>query len=155
MGNAVNSYRPPEKEPMTEPQQPFTILDEGHPAGVKATLADGAVWLGPEAIRSALGWEIKPEGLCREEICIPLPADPGLADGKGLELRALARLLGRPLALDAAAGAACLGTPAEQRAERLASLQAPDFTLPDLAGQGHTLSDFRGKKVLLVAYASW
>ena len=140
---------------MTGQQQPFTILDGGYPTEVKATLADGAVWLGPEAIRSALGWEIKSEGLCREEMCIPLTADPGLADGKGLELRTLARLLGRPLALDAAAGAACLGTPAEQRAERLASLEAPDFTLPDLAGREHTLSDFRGQKVLLVAFASW
>ena len=30
-----------------------------------------------------------------------------------------------------------------------------DFTLPDLAGRPHRLSDHRGKKVLLVAYASW
>jgi peroxiredoxin len=27
--------------------------------------------------------------------------------------------------------------------------------LPDLSGRMHALSDFRGKKVLLVAYASW
>ena len=32
---------------------------------------------------------------------------------------------------------------------------APDFSLPDLAGRLHTLSDYRGKKVLLIAYASW
>ena len=32
---------------------------------------------------------------------------------------------------------------------------APDFTLPDLAGHMHSLSDYRGKKVLLIAYASW
>ena len=33
--------------------------------------------------------------------------------------------------------------------------QAPAFTLPDLDGKPHSLSDYRGKKVLLVAYASW
>jgi peroxiredoxin len=37
----------------------------------------------------------------------------------------------------------------------MATLEAPDFTLPDLAGRMHTLSDHRGKKVLLIAYASW
>ncbi len=29
------------------------------------------------------------------------------------------------------------------------------FTLPDLAGQRHTLSAFRGRKVLLNSWASW
>ena len=32
----------------------------------------------------------------------------------------------------------------------------PDFTLPDLAtGKPVSLSDFRGKKVLLIQFASW
>lgn len=32
----------------------------------------------------------------------------------------------------------------------------PDFTLPDIAtGKATKLSDFRGKKVLLVQFASW
>ena len=44
---------------------------------------------------------------------------------------------------------------ARERGERLASLEAPDFELPDLSGQLHRLSDQRGKKVLLIAYASW
>jgi len=33
--------------------------------------------------------------------------------------------------------------------------QAPDFALPDLAGRTHTLAEHRGKKILLVAWASW
>ena len=32
----------------------------------------------------------------------------------------------------------------------------PDFTLPDIAtGKPMSLSDFRGKKVLLIQFASW
>jgi hypothetical protein len=32
----------------------------------------------------------------------------------------------------------------------------PDFTLPDVAtGKPKSLSDFRGKKVLLIQFASW
>ena len=61
----------------------------------------------------------------------------------------------RPLAVDHDERVAYLGTPAGARAARLASLEAPDFRLPDLAGGKHALSDHRGRKVLLVAYASW
>ena len=73
----------------------------------------------------------------------------------GIDLAELARLLGRPLALDADERAAALAAPASGRSAALASLEAPDFTLPDLAGKLHSLSEHRGKKVLLVAYASW
>jgi len=37
----------------------------------------------------------------------------------------------------------------------LSSLKAPDFTLPDMNGKARSLSDFRGKKVLLLTWASW
>jgi hypothetical protein len=32
---------------------------------------------------------------------------------------------------------------------------SPDFALPDLAGVSHTLAAHRGKKALLVSWASW
>jgi peroxiredoxin len=48
-----------------------------------------------------------------------------------------------------------LGEAAEDRARQLASLEALDFTLPDIEGVLHSLSDFRGKKVLLATWASW
>ena len=38
---------------------------------------------------------------------------------------------------------------------RMLTLSAPDFELPDLAGHMHRLSDHRGKKVFLLAWASW
>ena len=50
---------------------------------------------------------------------------------------------------------ASLGASHHDRGEALNSLEAPDFTLPDLDGNLHSLSDQRGKKILLVAYASW
>ncbi len=48
-----------------------------------------------------------------------------------------------------------LGVGAAARSRALQSLVAPDFTLPDLDGRLHALSDHRGKKVLLVTWASW
>ncbi len=31
----------------------------------------------------------------------------------------------------------------------------PDFTLPDLDGHMHSLTEFRGKKLLVFMWASW
>ena len=68
---------------------------------------------------------------------------------------ALAATRDRPLAVDRAEGVAYLGISAAARGAQLASLEAPDFSLPDLDGRRHSLSAHRGRKVLLVAYASW
>jgi hypothetical protein len=73
----------------------------------------------------------------------------------GVDLEALAGALDRPLALDVAEGAAFLGSSARERSQALAARQAPDFSLPDLDGRLHTLREHRGKKILLVAWASW
>jgi hypothetical protein len=133
----------------------FTILDAGRPVEVPASVHEGTVRLSAEAVTAALGWELKPQGLCRGSVCIPLPPGSSLARADGIDLAELAGLFDRPLAADPEARAAYLGVSAPERARRLASLEAPDFTLPDLEGRLHSLSDHRGKKVFLVAYASW
>lgn len=73
----------------------------------------------------------------------------------GLERARRAEAAGRPVAVDPEERAAYLGVSAAERAAALASLQAPDFTLPDLSGAAHSLSAQRGRKVLLVVWASW
>ena len=132
----------------------FTLIDDGTPHAVDASLAGERVILSNSALM-ALGWEMHPEGLCREGLCIPVPEDAGLETSGGIDLAALARVLDRPVAIDVEERAAFLGVSAGERARALQSLVAPDFTLPDLAGRPHRLSDHQGKKVLLVAYASW
>ena len=132
----------------------FTLIDDGAVHEIDATVRDGRVLLAPSAL-AALGWELHPAGLCREGLCIPVPDDATLETRDGVDLAALARLLDRPLALDLDERAAYLGVGAGERQRALRSLVAPDFALPDLAGRVRRLSEQRGKKVLLVAYASW
>ncbi len=129
----------------------FTLIDDGAVREVEATRDGERVRVAP----AALGWEAKPEGLCQGDVCVPTAHAPGLLTADGVDLAAFAALLGRPLALDADEGAACLGAAAADRARRLASLEAPDFTLPDLDGRPHALHEHRGRKVLLLAWASW
>jgi hypothetical protein len=133
----------------------FTLIDDGHTLELSAEIADGGVTLSRETLDTALGWALEPEGLCRGNVCVPVRDRSVLERGDGVDLAAFADAVGRPLALDVEARAAALGAAAHDRTTRLESLEAPDFTLPDLAGREHTLSDYRGKKVLLIVYASW
>jgi hypothetical protein len=134
---------------------PFEILDGHAPVRVDAQVSGGRVALDPGSLERALGWKLRPEGLCRGAVCVPVRDGSALAGSDGIDLAGFAAALGRPLALDLEERAAALGTAAAERRSALASLAAPDFTLPDLGGRLHSLSEQRGKKVLLVTWASW
>ncbi len=95
------------------------------------------------------GWELKPEGMCKGDRCVPLP--PGVRDP--IDLRLLAERLGMPLVHDERHGVWALGPEAGGRA--LTTAEAPELTLPDFDGNPFSLSSLRGQKVLLVAWASW
>jgi hypothetical protein len=117
------------------------------------------LWLSSADLTKATGWELKPEGACMGDVCIPIPparqAEFTRDSGHSFNLAALARQLGQPVVHDDKNGAWYFGEAAATRRASLASLQAPDFELPDLDGKMHKLSDYRGKKVLLAAWASW
>jgi hypothetical protein len=132
-----------------------TIIEPGRATEVEGRVEGGRALLSADALRDALGWELHDGTLCNDAMCVPLPAGSRLGEGGVFDLAEVAATLDRPLALDAEARAAFLGASATDRAQALASLLAPDFTLPDLAGRPHTLSAYRGKKILLVAWASW
>jgi len=133
----------------------MTLIDGERAVVVPASIGGETVRIAPEALREATGWKLEPRGLCRGEVCVPVRRREELADGMGVDLAAFARAIDRPLALDVAERAAALGTSAAERSASLATLEAPDFRLPDLQGRMHSLSEHRGKKVLLIAYASW
>ena len=104
--------------------------------------------------------ELKPQGVCRGEICYPLPPScqsEFLREEAGkswFNLTAFARLTSQAVAHDRSRSTWYFGVRPDQR-QQLSSLEAPDFTLPDIDGRLHSLSDFRGKKVFLVTWASW
>ena len=95
------------------------------------------------------GWQVKPEGLCREDRCVPFIA----RDAREISLEAVATALGSPLVHDARHGLWALG--AESGGHALATATAPDLELPDADGRPFRLASLRGRKVLLVAWASW
>ena len=131
----------------------LTLLHDGRSDDIPvADLARPTIPAG--ALEQTLGWDLQPEGLCRGVVCVPVDQSALVRDD-GLDLAVLAGALQRPLVTDKKHAVAALGASHHDRGDALDSLQAPDFTLPDLDGNLHSLSDQRGKKVLLVAYASW
>jgi hypothetical protein len=122
------------------------------------TRAEGdRLWLLPPELEAATGWSWRPEGLCRGSICVPIPSrrEGELLRGGQVDVAALWRHLGQPFVHSANGTVWVLGTAAADRQAALRSLEAPDFSLPDRAGRRHSLSEHRGKKVLLVSWASW
>ncbi len=133
----------------------LTLIDDGRVVETPARIDDAVIVLDPKDLTHALGWSLEEQGLCRDGVCVPVTSRSDRVNAEGVDLGAFADLMGRPLAAEPDAGVAVLGGSARERGARLASGEAPDFELPDLHGKLHSLSEHRGKKVLLVAYASW
>jgi hypothetical protein len=136
-----------------------TILFPDRTVAVTGEAEEDALWLAPAELAKAGGWELKPEGLCRGSLCVPVLRGAPWVRGEGADLRVdlagLSRHMGQPVAASSEHSAWSIGEAAAAAAGRLRSLDAPDFTLPDLEGRMHTLSSFRGRKVFLLAWASW
>ncbi len=133
------------------------IYAERTTASVGADVSGEALWLSGLDFERVSGWAHRSEGFCKADVCIPVPPARAreLIAGNRYNLIALAGLLGQPVVADKAHGVWCIGETAAERQRALTSLNAPDFELPDLSGRAHRLSDYRGKKVLLVSWASW
>ena len=99
----------------------------------------------PPELEQRTGWAIKPEGACRGDVCVPLPAP--------FDVRALAERLGMALVHDEEHALSSLGPEAGGRA--LTSAQLPDIVLPDRDGKDFALRSLRGTKIFMVAWASW
>jgi hypothetical protein len=133
--------------------QATIITDEVR--AVEATVLDGRLALAPQLLTDALGWELKPQGLCRDDICVPVRDRLALLVGDELDVAAVAAALGRSAVIDADARIAAVALDGERRLGALDSLVAPPFTLDDLDGSPHQLEEWRGRKKLLVAFSSW
>lgn len=139
-----------------------TVLYDGRESSLEAAPKSDVsdLWLKLGDLPRATGWELKPEGVCKGEVCVPLAEarrvellGPG---GDNFNLSEFARRIEQPFAHDEGSGVWLFGPPGwEWQAGRPALHQAPDFVLPDLEGKPHALSELRGKKVFLLFWATW
>jgi AhpC/TSA family len=131
------------------------IYDDREPHALDAGAREDGdrLWISEADLEPATGWTLKPQGLCRDEACVPLPPDGSWLDEEGrLDLTAFARADARPTVRDEEHGIWAFGP---SMAVVPDGLEAPDFTLPDIDGEMHSLSDYRGQKVFLYTWGSY
>ena len=119
------------------------------------------LWVTTADLKRATRFEIKPQGVCRDELCFPIPkartAEFVSKSGSTawFNLGEFSRMLKQPVAYDEKNSVWFIGPLPIAQNEHIKTLEAPNFTLPDMNGKMHSLSDFRGKKVMLITWASW
>jgi hypothetical protein len=99
---------------------------------------------------AATGWAARPEGMCKGDVCVPAPG--AVTDGT-IDVEAVSARLGMALVRDERHDVWALGPESGGRA--LTTAVAPELELPDADGNPFELSAMHGRKVLLVAWASW
>jgi hypothetical protein len=139
-----------------------TVIYDGVATEVAVSPDSSAdLWITTSDLARATGFVIKPQGVCRDELCFPLPKarKAEFVSKKSattwFNLSEFAKLVRQPVVVDQKNGVWYFGVRDAEQNGYLTSLEAPNFTLPDLNGRLHSLVDFRGKKVLLVTWASW
>jgi hypothetical protein len=102
------------------------------------------------SFEAATGWELKPEGACKGDVCVPLGGAAGEFD-----LVTTAGRLGMAIVADEGAGLWSIG-PESLGGRSLTTAVASDLSLPDvLSGAEFKLSSLRGKKVVIASWAPY
>ena len=100
-------------------------------------------------------WQLKPEGLCIDQTCVAVRDTKSLTNQTQIDLVEFARITNQNIVVDQDRKIAALGEHADTRSEAMTTLDAPDFTLPDIHGKQVSFSDFNRRKRLLLAWSSW
>lgn len=109
------------------------------------------LWVRKSDLPKINDFEVKPQGACRADLCIPIAKN--LVKGDFFNLTGFARKIGEVAVSESSVWS--FGEIPVLRGSFTESRVAPDFAVPDRKGKIVHLNDFRGKKVLVVTWASW
>ncbi len=115
--------------------------------------SDGALWVGIDDVSRVNGFTVEPDGACRGDLCVPLHGDA--TRGNLFNLTAFAAAIGQVVVAEPETGVWSFGEVPAPGGGLSQSRIAPDFKVPNRVGRPIHLSDFRGRKVLLLSWASW
>jgi hypothetical protein len=131
---------------------PATVLYADRTVAIDRARMEGTeLWVRASDLPKINEFELKPQGACRADVCIPVPKS--MRQGEWFHLTEFARKVDQ--AFVAESGTWSFGEIPTLRGAFFESRVAPGFAVPDRQGRIVRLSDFKGKKVLLVTWASW
>ena len=145
----------PTKEIHTE--NCVSILYQGRQITLEETGIGNGLLIKPEDLQRINGFELKPEGACYEDMCIPI-SNKLLVDQNGtkwFDLQAFADLLEQPYVVDQASKVWSFAEIPVKRQNMMTNGLAPDFEIPDRQGNVVRMTDLKGKKALIVTWSSW
>ena len=135
--------------------QGLVVTQDGETTAVEVASNFGEFAISIEDFETATGWQLKPEGLCFADTCVPVANSGALSNKSHIDLVEFAQVTQQNIVVDRQRQVAALGERADSRSESMSSLLAPDFKLPDIHGRQVSFSDFNRRKRLLLAWSSW
>ena len=154
---AFPDLRHPFAQTPIHPDGSATVLYQGKTITVAKVGPGPGLLIQPTDLPSINGYEVKPEGACFEDLCVPLN-DSILRDIDGqqwFDLTAFADLLGQVYVADEAANVWSFADIPSHRQNTLVDAMAPDFEVTDRQGNVIRMADLKGKKALIVTWSSW
>ena len=154
---AFPQFRHPFEATPIHPEGSTTVLYQGKAVTLSETGNGDGLLIRPDDLSRVNGFELKPEGACFNDICIPMNDDLLVdQDGKRwFDLTAFADLLGQPYVADKESRVWSFAEIPAKREGMLVNAMAPEFEVTDRQGKVVRLADFKGKKALIVTWSSW
>ena len=162
MAEAFMAYpelRFPFPEKPVNPDGGMTVLYGGRTYQVSESGSPDNLMVSPEDLARITGFELKPEGACLGDVCIPVNQHQGVVvqvDGRQwINLTAFADMLQQPWVADTDTHVWSFGEIPVKRDAMMAGAMAPDFEVTDREGKVIRMTDFKGMKALIVTWSSW
>ncbi len=154
---AFPELRHPFEETPIHPPGSTTVLYQGSAVCLAETGAGDGLLIRRDDLPRVNGFELKPEGACREGLCIPVNEDLLIEqDGREwFDLAAFADLVGQPYVADRSAGVWSFGEIPVGRESTMVDAMAPEFEVTDRQGRRIRTADLKGNKALIVTWSSW
>ncbi len=154
---AFPELRHPFETTPIHPAGSTTVLYQGKTVTLSETGKGDGLLIRPDDLSRVNGFELKPEGACFNDICIPMNADL-LVEQNGkrwFDLAAFADLLGQPYVADKESAVWSFAEIPAKRDGMMVNAMAPEFEVKDRQGKVVRMADFKGKKALIVTWSSW
>ena len=154
---AYPELRNPFEDTPIHPGGSTTVLYQGKKITLDETGEGDDLLIRSEDLPAVNGFELKPEGACFADLCIPIKDDM-LVEQNGRQwfnLTASANLLDQQYVADIESRVWSFAEIPAKRENMMVNAMAPDFEIEDRQGNVIRMADFKGKKALIVTWSSW